>query len=247
MRVMKQKNLCKKNDGFTLVEVVVVVVILVILATIGIPAYTKYFKSTYNEKVLKETNDILECSQIIIDELYAAASHSDEDTCIISGKNNDSCNPYKKVNDSEIDLHKNELAAQILSMAGYNIKFDDPCAVALGIGSYSEYAIPEKSTYDVEKAYQIYYIMIWPYYSGKAYILRADSLEKLESKSIFVDENEFVNNKKVKFLSFKDARATKCIIVDGKLIKTQLYYIKNGKGNDRPGNEMWDNITKKIN
>ena len=243
---MNNKRIILKNEGFTLVEVVVVVVILVILATIGIPAYTKYFKSSYNEKVVKEAQDILESAQIVIDGLYAESSHSDGDECIITGKAG-SYEVFKVVKSiagdcSEIDLHKNKLAEEILKIAGYDISMDDPCGIALGLGNYKTYGLPTSKDYSPEKAYKIYYILIWPYFAGKAYILRADNDAKLLSKSIYV-EKDYPNNEITKF---DDARNTKYIIYDGEVIKTQLYYIKNGKGNDTDGNNMWGNITGKI-
>ena len=53
----------KKNDGFTLVELIVVIAILAILAAVAVPAYSGYIQKANDAKVIAQLDNILTAAQ----------------------------------------------------------------------------------------------------------------------------------------------------------------------------------------
>lgn len=134
------KTMEKKNQGFTLVELIVVLVILAILAAILVPALLGYIDSA------KEKQDILDAKNCII-----AAQAEFTEMYAIGGmeKIGQFKTPYAKNGDN--DLTGTKYSNHILSTADVN-----PYMLILGLGNYTEY-----KDVNVHKAYTVYFAVYW--------------------------------------------------------------------------------------
>ena len=239
------------NKGFTLVEVVVVVVILVVIASMTLPAFTKYFSSKRSEKIKEEAKSVFQAAQVYFNGLYAENAHSENTSkykdslgteytyynCAISGKNNNSVDTG---NCYECDIHRNNAAYDIMKLAGISMNKDEPCSVIVGVGKYCKYADPMSSDYDPEKAYKVYMVIYQPVFQKKVYYYFDDENFYDKWPSIFPALSGNAN-----------ADRSKMVIQDGEtLVEIQLYYIKNGKDNlpNTKAKDIWDGqINKKYN
>ena len=247
-----------KNQGFTLVEVVVVVVILVILAGIVIPSFSKFISDkAFSEKIEEEVDDVMKSAQIVFYQLYAENSHGDTNDCIFSGDNqieskyNDAKKypttykiPAGNVN-KDCDVHWNPLAAKILSLANLDIRDNYPSTVLICAGRYDIYANPSLDTYDPEKAYTVYLVGYQPIdgignkfnKQYNYYIFKSidGKVERKKNNIVFKDYGSPIRgNEKQNYM-----------MVNGEKIWVQFYLIKADKNNGVFLEKLWnDSINK---
>lgn len=72
-------NMFKKNEGFTLVELIVVIAILAILAAVAVPAYSGYITKAEEAKDLTQLDAIKTAAVFAYTEKQVAAGESDTD------------------------------------------------------------------------------------------------------------------------------------------------------------------------
>lgn len=69
----KMRNI-RKQDGFTLVEMIVSMAVLAILAAFLIPSLTGYIDKARQQKIIAETRAVVMAAQVIVSEDYAQNS-----------------------------------------------------------------------------------------------------------------------------------------------------------------------------
>ena len=72
-------NMFKKNEGFTLVELIVVIAILAILAAVAVPAYSGYITKAEEAKDLTQLDAIKTAAVFAYTEKQVEAGESDTD------------------------------------------------------------------------------------------------------------------------------------------------------------------------
>ena len=233
------------NFGFTLVEIVVVVVIIVILATITIPALTKYFTKSREEKVKEAIEELMDSCQVSFYDLYASNSHSIDDNCVISGVEDSNKDPKSfpknywitEVEVGDCDIHWNPIAASILKKCNLNIKEDTPCVVIVGLGRYDIYADPSSELYEPTKAYTVYSMIYQPFFNGKVYFY-SDGKNTYYNPNKILKKDVNIGNKTIK---------TNYITIDSEEIYIQYYGIKLGKGNNTKWDDIWNHLKNQAN
>jgi len=103
------KKLAKKNDGFTLVELIVVIAILGILAAVAVPAYSGYMDKA------KEAADTQVTSAI--NTAFAAA-------CTENGESNTDVTANVNVNSTSFKVEGITVTAGVSETVGNNIEAD---------------------------------------------------------------------------------------------------------------------------
>jgi len=189
-----------RNNGFTLVEVVVVVVILSILAVMLIPKMTGFLVKGSDEQDQNDAKDILDSAQAEFYELYAVNAHDGNYKSIIQGESNknpnvntfqytvrDADNNEKKVDIKVVDVKDNKkyypIMTDIFKNIGYKVKADPnngkwisdvPCWVMVITGDYDTYCNPNKDTFCPEKAYTVYGVIYNKNVRGRFFIMQRD-------------------------------------------------------------------------
>lgn len=69
----KMRNI-RKQDGFTLVEMIVSMAVLAILAAVLIPSLTGYIDKARQQQIIAETRSVVMAAQVIVSEDYAVDS-----------------------------------------------------------------------------------------------------------------------------------------------------------------------------
>lgn len=69
----KMRNV-RKQDGFTLVEMIVSMAVLAILAAVLIPSLTGYIDKARQQQIIAETRSVVMAAQVIVSEDYAVDS-----------------------------------------------------------------------------------------------------------------------------------------------------------------------------
>ena len=214
--------------------------ILVVLATISIPIFNNFFTKKYSDKITEEAQDIMECSQIFIYELYASNAHNlvdgsngnDKEVCFIEGIQ-DPVKEYKKqptttqfkVSETkylDIDIHLNPISKNIFELCGMSINEDSPCIVFIATGKYDIYCDPNNVEYDPIKAYTVYQVIYQPVFQRKV---------------LFLDINGNVSYSNPYRTSHK-------IHVGDEDVTIQYYALKCGKDNNNQMKDMWSYINR---
>ncbi len=133
----------RKDQGFTLVELIVVLVILAILAAILVPSLLGYIDRAKMDQDILEGRDIVTATQAELTKLYGL--NRDQSSSSVIPGHTDSYNKNKDVNASTSDFAKNILA----------LSEKEPYILVVGLGSTGIYKDEEKEN-DQRKAYTIY-------------------------------------------------------------------------------------------
>ena len=247
-----------KNNGFTLVEVVVVVVILSILAVMLIPKMTGFLVKGSDEQDQDDAKAILDSAQAEFYELYSVNAHDGNYKSIIQGdgnKNpnvntfqytiNDSDNNSKTVDIKIVDVKNNRkyypIITEIFRNIGYKVKTDPstgvwksdvPCWVMVITGDYDTYCNPEKDTYCPEKAYTVYGVIFNKNVRGRFFIMQRDG--KIVTYPSSPEEFD---------------KAIDSIIDDDdpeKPLLKQIYILKANWPDNSYGSQMWSLFHNKL-
>ena len=135
-----KKNFKNRNNGFTLVELIVVIVILAILAAILVPALLGYIDKAREKKDMLNAKNCLTAAQTELSSNYAKRSGTD--TCAINGSDFTVTGSGK-----DIGLINKDFSKHVFETAD-----DKPYVFVIGLGHYDSY----KNT-NIHKAYTVYF------------------------------------------------------------------------------------------
>lgn len=140
MRLTKLSNKEKKNEGFTLVELIVVIVILAILAAILVPALLGYIDKAKQQQSVLNGKSVLTAAQAELSSIYAkGGSPADIET-----------NKADVIATADVDSVSEDITIKV----GATVT-DDTDATATNHAAYTVYAVMYKET-GKEAIYYVY-------------------------------------------------------------------------------------------
>lgn len=136
----------RKDQGFTLVELIVVLVILAILAAILVPSLLGYIDRAKMDQDILEGRDIVTATQAELTRLYGL-NRDQSNASVIPGHSEE----YN--NNGDVNASTSEFAKNILALSE-----KDPYILVVGMGSTAIYKT-DKNEEDQRRAYTIYTAM----------------------------------------------------------------------------------------
>ena len=219
---MRKKTAKRKNEGFTLVELIVVLVILAILAAILVPALLGYIDRARTKQDMLDAKSCMTAVQAQMAEMYATRPQIDTSLtgaqiranyCAINGYF--ASNSGSGKNTGDIDVYKTDYAKPVFQTAGC-----DPITFIVGMGDFSVYAKTE-----IHKCYTVYLAAYW---------------SKWQNKPIFFDGTKWTTTYPWK----GDGQNT----FNGVSLEMYIYAIGNSKGNSwSNSDQMWKKLKEAAN
>lgn len=210
----------KRNDGFTMVEIIIVFVVIAILAAIVIPVTLSIVDSADEVEVAADAKSIWNAAQSVFNEQLANEEHFESN----NSKYGVIINKFtKKADGSDRDLSSNsiydnniatiidlEIASKILKKIDNEKNIE---AIFIGAGRYYDYYQGD----DADKAYKVYILFFKYadndtvyYYDGKT-LTQKWPLDNPKINKIKTDSNFKMNGTTIQFYCLKKKGSGKAI------------------------------------
>ena len=211
----------KKNQGFTLVELLVVLVILSILAAICVPALMGYIDKSRINKNLRNGHAFYEAAQAKFAEQYGKNGNVPEGTPVVSGASVTSDGENK-----DQDITGTAFAEDILDLVGFTGD-NAPYCLLIGVGSNAANTSTKAPRTTKHDKYTVLYVF---------YMQSKDSTGVYFYNGEWTTKNPRYNNKS----DIVDAdNVIKTGIHRGKRIQYYLISNRTGMGSIGKNSKLW--------